>query len=139
MLTGEAPGWVYINAAICLQVYGILDAADGKQARRIHASSPLGQIFDHGCDAVNLIFIIISSCSGSGLRIGKTTSYTIIMMCGCFACAQLLPLAASRLQRQPRRRRGVVGRRNRCSPRRSVRRQISSLARHTDFGIHDRV
>lgn len=90
MLTGEAPGWVYINAAICLQVYGILDAADGKQARRIHASSPLGQIFDHGCDAVNLIFIIISSCSGVGLRIGKTTSYTIIMMCGCFACAQLL-------------------------------------------------
>ena len=90
MLTGEAPGWVYINAAICLQVYGILDAADGKQARRIHASSPLGQIFDHGCDAVNLIFIIISSCSGIGLRIGKTTSYTIIMMCGCFACAQLL-------------------------------------------------
>lgn len=90
MLLGEAPGWVYINAAICLQIYATLDAADGKQARRLSASSPLGQIFDHGCDAINLIFIIISGCSGVGLRVGKTASYCIIFMCGCFACAQLL-------------------------------------------------
>ena len=34
MLIGRAPAWVYVNAAICLQIYAILDAADGMQARR---------------------------------------------------------------------------------------------------------
>lgn len=90
MLEGTAPGWVYINAAICLQIYATLDAADGKQARRLNASSPLGQIFDHGCDAINLIFIIICTCSGIGLGIGHTTAISVIFMCGCFAFAQLL-------------------------------------------------
>jgi len=28
-----------------------MDAVDGKQARRTGTSSPLGQLFDHGCDA----------------------------------------------------------------------------------------
>lgn len=90
MLLGQAPGWVYINAAICLQIYAILDAADGKQARRLNCSSPLGQIFDHGCDAVNLIFIIISGCAGVGLGVSNTTTGCIVFMCCCFACAQLL-------------------------------------------------
>ena len=90
MLLGHAPSWVYINAAICLQIYATLDAADGKQARRLSASSPLGQIFDHGCDAVNLIFIILSSCSAVGLRIGKTTACVIVSMCTCFVAAQLI-------------------------------------------------
>ena len=90
MLDGAAPGWVYINAAICLQIYATLDAADGKQARRLNASSPLGQIFDHGCDAVNLIFIVICTCSGIGFGIGHTTAIAVVFMCGCFALAQLL-------------------------------------------------
>jgi ethanolaminephosphotransferase len=29
---------------------------DGKQARRTGSSSPLGLLFDHGCDAINSIF-----------------------------------------------------------------------------------
>ena len=90
MLIGEAPSWVYFNAAICLQIYATLDAADGKQARRLNVSSPMGQIFDHGCDAINLIFIIISCCSGIGLGLGKTTSLCIVLICSCFAAAQLL-------------------------------------------------
>jgi phosphatidylglycerophosphate synthase len=28
------------------------DAVDGKQARRTNSSSPLGELFDHGCDAL---------------------------------------------------------------------------------------
>lgn len=90
MMLGEAPGWIYINAAICLQIYAIFDAADGKQARRLNASSPLGQIFDHGCDAVNLIFIIVSSISGVGLGMGKTTVCIIVTMCTAFVAAQLV-------------------------------------------------
>lgn len=32
-----------------------MDAIDGKQARRTGTSSPLGELFDHGCDAINLM------------------------------------------------------------------------------------
>jgi ethanolaminephosphotransferase len=31
---------------------------DGKQARRTNSSSPLGQLFDHGCDAINTNFFV---------------------------------------------------------------------------------
>lgn len=89
-LLGKAPGWVYINASICLQVYAVLDAADGKQARRLSASSPLGQIFDHGCDAVNLLFIIICSCSAAGFGIGQLTALTLTILYSVFVCAQLV-------------------------------------------------
>ena len=90
MLIGRAPAWVYVNAAICLQIYAILDAADGKQARRLNASSPLGQIFDHGCDAVNLTFIIISCLSAAGLMIGKTSAAVLVFMYFSFVTAQLV-------------------------------------------------
>ena len=48
-----------VSAASCLFyagtvfVYQTLDAIDGKQARRTKSGSPLGQLFDHGCDALN--------------------------------------------------------------------------------------
>jgi ethanolaminephosphotransferase len=38
---------------IGLFAYNTLDNMDGKQARKIGASSPLGLIMDHGCDSVN--------------------------------------------------------------------------------------
>jgi len=36
-----------------LLVYQLMDNMDGKQARRTGSSSPLGLLFDHGCDALN--------------------------------------------------------------------------------------
>ncbi|KAI8975620.1 CDP-alcohol phosphatidyltransferase-domain-containing protein [Mycotypha africana] len=50
---GECPNWVYTSFGICLFVYQSLDAIDGKQARRTQTSGPLGELFDHGCDALN--------------------------------------------------------------------------------------
>jgi len=35
----------------CFVFYTIMDNSDGKQARRTGASSPVGMLFDHGCDA----------------------------------------------------------------------------------------
>merc|ERR1740139_1320711 len=35
--------------------YQTMDAMDGKQARRTKSSSPLGQLFDHGCDCLTCI------------------------------------------------------------------------------------
>jgi hypothetical protein len=34
-------------------MYQSLDAIDGKQARRTGMAGPLGEMFDHGCDAIN--------------------------------------------------------------------------------------
>ncbi|EPZ32713.1 CDP-alcohol phosphatidyltransferase domain-containing protein [Rozella allomycis CSF55] len=39
--------------AFCMWMYSTFDNVDGKQARRTHSSSPLGHLFDHGCDALN--------------------------------------------------------------------------------------
>jgi ethanolaminephosphotransferase len=44
---------MYLTFGIGLFTYQALDAIDGKQARRTGTSSPLGQLFDHGCDALN--------------------------------------------------------------------------------------
>lgn len=42
--------------------YITLDNVDGKQARRTGTSSPLGQMFDHGCDALTFNLSIITVC-----------------------------------------------------------------------------
>ena len=43
-LEGKAPSWMYVLASFALITYLNFDCADGKQARRLHASSPLGQL-----------------------------------------------------------------------------------------------
>ncbi|XP_035699600.1 cholinephosphotransferase 1-like [Branchiostoma floridae] len=48
----EAPAWAYLAFAIGIFVYQTLDAIDGKQARRTGSGTPLGSLFDHGCDAI---------------------------------------------------------------------------------------
>ncbi|CAI5747468.1 unnamed protein product [Peronospora destructor] len=66
----EAPRWVYINAGFSLLFYQILDVADGKQARKTGNSSPLGLLFDHGCDALN---VVVSACTfASTIMLGPT-------------------------------------------------------------------
>ncbi|XP_033646223.1 cholinephosphotransferase 1-like [Asterias rubens] len=55
----QAPSWAYIVAALTLFIYQSLDAIDGKQARRTQTSTPLGELFDHGCDSVSIVFVSI--------------------------------------------------------------------------------
>ncbi|KAG0296830.1 hypothetical protein BGZ96_008434 [Linnemannia gamsii] len=52
-LYSPGPTWVYFSCAIGLWLYSTFDNVDGKQARRTGTSSPLGELFDHGCDALN--------------------------------------------------------------------------------------
>lgn len=47
----KIPKWAFLLEGICYFLYRMLDELDGKQARRTGNSSPLGLIFDHGCDA----------------------------------------------------------------------------------------
>lgn len=44
------PRWANILSILGILIYQTLDALDGKQARRTGSSSPLGELFDHGCD-----------------------------------------------------------------------------------------
>ena len=46
------PLWTYFFMGFAVFMYQTLDAVDGKQARRTGTSGPLGQLFDHGCDAM---------------------------------------------------------------------------------------
>jgi phosphatidylglycerophosphate synthase len=62
-LVGEAPRIVYVIHAICLFLYQTLDALDGKHARRTGNSSPLGELFDHGCDAVSTTMVVLTVLS----------------------------------------------------------------------------
>lgn len=50
------PSWIFLWNAVSLLAYQTLDNMDGKQARKTGSSSPLGLLFDHGCDAINSIF-----------------------------------------------------------------------------------
>lgn len=58
-----APNWVYGLSSFLIFFYLILDGLDGKQARRTGSSSPLGQLFDHGCDSICCFLCGIIMCS----------------------------------------------------------------------------
>ncbi|XP_053109563.1 cholinephosphotransferase 1 [Hemicordylus capensis] len=60
--TEEASPWILLSCALGLFIYQSLDAIDGKQARRTNSSSPLGELFDHGCDSISTVFIGIGAC-----------------------------------------------------------------------------
>lgn len=47
----KIPRWAFFAEGVCYFLYRMLDELDGKQARRTGNSSPLGMLFDHGCDA----------------------------------------------------------------------------------------
>ncbi|KAK8739087.1 hypothetical protein OTU49_003470 [Cherax quadricarinatus] len=58
----EVPRWACFLCALGLFIYQSLDAIDGKQARRTGTSSPLGELFDHGCDSLSTVFVSLGVC-----------------------------------------------------------------------------
>jgi phosphatidylglycerophosphate synthase len=50
--------------AFCWWTNNTFDNMDGKQARRTGSGSPMGALFDHGCDAFT---VILSGCVGAKL------------------------------------------------------------------------
>lgn len=59
-LTGIVPNELFYILGVGQFIYQTLDAVDGKQARKTKSSSPLGQLFDHGCDAFGTTFVFYS-------------------------------------------------------------------------------
>ena len=54
-----APRWVFACMGLATLAYLHLDCLDGKQARRTASASPLGQLFDHGCDALCVHLLLV--------------------------------------------------------------------------------
>eukprot|EP01059_Diplonema_ambulator_P033012 TRINITY_DN6734_c0_g1_i1.p1 TRINITY_DN6734_c0_g1~~TRINITY_DN6734_c0_g1_i1.p1 ORF type:complete len:410 (+),score=99.19 TRINITY_DN6734_c0_g1_i1:64-1293(+) len=86
----EVPRWVWVIVGLCLFGYQTLDALDGKQARRTGTSSPLGELFDHGCDAVGTHLISLNTMSA--LMLPKEASYwavfyVVLLSGGFYFCA----------------------------------------------------
>nr|CAD7600023.1 unnamed protein product [Timema genevievae] len=82
---GEAPRWACLICALGLFVYQSLDAIDGKQARLTGTSTPLGELFDHGCDSISTaVFVALSACVA--VQLGH---YPAWMFFQCF-CAMTL-------------------------------------------------
>ncbi|XP_043265443.1 cholinephosphotransferase 1 isoform X2 [Colletes gigas] len=80
----EAPRWACFLCAVGLFIYQSLDAIDGKQARRTGTSTPLGELFDHGCDSLSTVFVALSACIA--VQLGY---YPTWMFFQCF-CAMTL-------------------------------------------------
>jgi len=59
-----------------------MDNLDGRQARRTSSSSPLGQLFDHGCDVLAITICGISTCAAGQLG---PSWYTFIQLWLCTA------------------------------------------------------
>uniref|UniRef100_A0A2A4K8K9 CDP-alcohol phosphatidyltransferase n=1 Tax=Heliothis virescens TaxID=7102 RepID=A0A2A4K8K9_HELVI len=53
----EIPKWVFTFCGVLIFMAYHLDGVDGKQARRIGVSGPLGELFDHGLDSF-IVFLI---------------------------------------------------------------------------------
>ncbi|GAB7337452.1 hypothetical protein MBLNU457_g2791t1 [Dothideomycetes sp. NU457] len=76
-LDQDCPRWVYASWSIGLFLYQTFDAIDGSQARRTRQSGPLGELFDHGVDAVNTsLEVIIFSAA---MKLGQGW-YTILVL-----------------------------------------------------------
>ncbi|CAF1264631.1 unnamed protein product [Adineta steineri] len=76
--------WIYFLTALGLFLYQSLDAIDGKQARRTNSQSPLGELFDHGCDSVSAVFVTIACCCACQLGVYPWLMF-LACMCSFFA------------------------------------------------------
>ncbi len=90
LVTTATTDTVKINsflAALLTFIYMTADAIDGKHARRIHNSSPLGEIMDHMCDNLAVPFLILTLTK----TLGITDSVAIW---SCVLTAEFLFLSA---------------------------------------------
>jgi hypothetical protein len=96
-LTEPAPAWTAALAGAALFTYSTLDNMDGKQARRTGSSSPLGLLFDHGCDGLNAG----EARAGDG-RIGWPGFLRPRSAAPCLPCAVARGRPAAKLAPSPR-------------------------------------
>ncbi|EPY31071.1 ethanolaminephosphotransferase [Strigomonas culicis] len=80
----EYPAWAWFYAAFSLFFYQTFDALDGKQARRTGTGSPLGELYDHGCDAFLTPFVQANMALATNLDPALTFAYVFFTSIGLF-------------------------------------------------------
>uniref|UniRef100_A0A6B2L7B8 Uncharacterized protein n=1 Tax=Arcella intermedia TaxID=1963864 RepID=A0A6B2L7B8_9EUKA len=83
-LSESLPRWLYLLNAVGLFIYQLLDALDGKQARRTKSSSPLGELFDHGCDALTTVFLSLVTATALKVGSGPLIYLNVVGLMGTF-------------------------------------------------------
>lgn len=83
-LMHTAPKWVYVLGAVLLFAYQTADGIDGKQARRTKSGSPLGEVVDHGCDAVcTCVYgVVFADLLAVGLGTPERRAFAVTLMTG---------------------------------------------------------
>ncbi len=71
---------ISIIATLLTFSYMNLDAIDGKQARKIGNSSSLGELFDHSCDNIGVVFMILTFCNCVGI-VNVSHQWYIVQIC----------------------------------------------------------
>ena len=69
---------MFLSCALSVFIYQSLDAIDGKQARRTKTNNQLGELFDHGCDAVSNILLI--PCCGGAAALNEQPNLFLALM-----------------------------------------------------------
>ena len=66
----QCPPWVYFTTSFLFFCYITFDGIDGKQARRTHSASPLGEVVDHGVDGMvcTIMALTMNVCCSVGLN-----------------------------------------------------------------------
>jgi ethanolaminephosphotransferase len=80
--------WPYVVASFLLFFYQTMDALDGKQARRTGTSSPLGELFDHGCDAVTCVLMALTLLTSLQMGAGPLSLFVMLNLVVPFFFAQ---------------------------------------------------
>eukprot|EP01016_Furgasonia_blochmanni_P057039 TRINITY_DN983_c0_g1_i20.p1 TRINITY_DN983_c0_g1~~TRINITY_DN983_c0_g1_i20.p1 ORF type:complete len:315 (+),score=41.70 TRINITY_DN983_c0_g1_i20:465-1409(+) len=86
---GEFPWWFLAICTVAQLHYMILDNADGKQARKTKSSSPLGLLFDHGCDALNVTVIGLTFATITQFGSNRSLFFSYLVGTGTFYAATL--------------------------------------------------
>ena len=68
-IDGSSPAWVQLACAILMWIYQTADGSDGPQARRMRCGSALGELYDHGVDALVTSFIWAICVEAAGVGI----------------------------------------------------------------------
>jgi len=67
------PRVIFLFNGCAMLIYQTLDNMDGKQARKTGSSSPLGLLFDHGCDAMHITLVSVNWIAALALVPGNVS------------------------------------------------------------------
>jgi ethanolaminephosphotransferase len=85
----DIPGWAMLIFGLCILTYQLLDNIDGKQARKTGNGTPLGLLFDHGCDSLTGGIFAVTWMKFFRLKMGVFSFMFLLSVDTAFATSTL--------------------------------------------------